>query len=298
MECNGELKEDLHLDLSKYSFWRALRPFSFTVALVICLTGITSAAVSTSFDPLSAILVLTGGLLLQAGVNLINDYADRQQLRQESGNAAHLLALNRVEQNFRVGMGCFLLASAIAFYLVSQVGTGLLWLALIGLIGALGYTLEPINYKRRGLGVVLVFWFMGVLMVAGSYFAVSGELTAQVLCQSLPVSLLTALLLLSNELRDYEADQRDGIDTLSVRIGFAPAVTLYIAAVLLTYLSAVLLWANGALQSFWPLLPSLLCLPAPYRLLRVEAVQRKPLTPLTGRLFLVFGLGYCLALAI
>ena len=298
MECKGELKEDLHLDLSKYSFWHALRPFSFTVALVICLTGITSAAVSTSYNLLSAILVLAGGLLLQAGVNLINDYADRQQLRQESDSTAHLMALNRVEQNFRVGMICFLLASVIAFYLVSQVGIGLLWLALIGLIGALGYTLEPINYKRRGLGVLLVFWFMGVLMVTGSYFAVSGELTAQVLWQSLPVSLLTALLLLSNELRDYEADQRDGINTLSVRIGFAPAVKLYMAMILLTYLSAMLLWANGGLQSLWPLLPSLLCLPAPYRLLQVEAGQRKPLTPLTGRLFLIFGLGYCLALAI
>ncbi|WP_370279438.1 prenyltransferase [Pontibacterium sp.] len=298
MECKGELKEDLQLDLSKYSFWRALRPFSFTVALVICLTGITSAAVSTSYNLLSAILVLAGGLLLQAGVNLINDYADRQQLRQESDSAAHLMALNRVEQNFRVGMICFLLASVIAFYLVSQVGIGLLWLALIGLVGALGYTLEPINYKRRGLGVVLVFWFMGVLMVAGSYFAVSGELTTQALWQSLPVSLLTALLLLSNELRDYEADQRDGINTLSVRIGFAPAVKLYMTMVLLTYLSAVLLWANGALQSLWPLLPGLLCLPAPYRLLQAEEGQRKPLTPLTGRLFLIFGLGYCLALAV
>lgn len=298
MECKEELKEDLQLDLNKYSFWRALRPFSFTVALVICLTGITSAAVSTSYDLFSAILVLLGGLLLQAGVNLINDYADRQQLRRGTGSAAHLLALNQVEKNFRVGMVCFLLATVIAFYLVTQVGTGLLWLALVGIVGALGYTLEPINYKRRGLGVVLVFWFMGVLMVAGSYFAVSGELTTQILWQSLPVSLLTALLLLSNELRDYEADQRDGINTLSVRIGFAPAVTLYIAMVLVTYLSTVLLWANGTLQSLWPLLPSLLCLPAPYRLLKAEAGQRKPLTPLTGRLFLIFGLGYCLALAI
>lgn len=298
MECKGELKEDRQLDLSKYSFWRALRPFSFTVALVICLTGITSAAVSTSYDPLSAILVLAGGLLLQAGVNLINDYADRQQLRQVSDSAAYLMALNRVEQNFRVGMFCFLLAAVIAIYLVAQVGTGLLWLALVGLVGALGYTLEPINYKRRGLGVVLVFWFMGVLMVAGSYFAVSGELSAQVLWQSLPVSLLTALLLLSNELRDYEADQRDGIRTLSGRIGFAPAVKLYMAMVLLTYLSALLLWSSGALQSLWPLLPSLMCLPAPYRLLQAKEGQRKLLTPLTGRLFLVFGLGFCLALIV
>lgn len=292
------LNQDPELDLSKYSFWRALRPFSFTVALVVCLTGIVSASVSTDYSLSSAILVMLGGLLLQAGVNLINDYADRHVLQRGAGSAAHLLALNRVEQNFRLGLICFLLASTIAFYLVTQVGTGLLWLALVGIVGALGYTLEPINYKRRGLGVVLVFWLMGVLMVSGSYFAVSGELPALVLWQSIPVSLLTALLLLSNELRDYEADQRDGIKTLSVRIGFAPAVKLYITIVVMAYLSALVLWLNGALQAPWALLPSLLCLPALYRLLQAEAEQRKPLTPLTGRLFLVFGLGFCLALAL
>lgn len=289
---------ELNTDLSKYSFWRALRPFSFTVALVICLTGITSAAVSTSYSLFSAFLVLAGGLLLQAAVNLINDYADRHLLQKHTANAAHLLALNRVEQNFRIGLLCFLLAAVIAFYLVTQVGMGLLWLALLGIIGAMGYTLEPINYKRRGLGVVLVFWFMGVLMVGGSYFAVSGELTTDVLWQSLPVSLLTALLLLSNELRDYEADQLDGIQTLSVRIGYPTAKSLYLGMVAATYLCAVALWATDLLQSLWPLLPSLACVPAPARLLNADEAARKPLTPLTGRLFLVFGLGFCAALAV
>ena len=286
------------MDLSKYSFRRALRPFSFTVALVICLTGIASATVSSAFSSLSAALVLAGGLLLQAGVNLINDYADRHQLETNNTNAAHLRAMIRIEQNFRIGLTCFLLASVIALYLVTQVGIGLLWLALLGMIGALGYTLEPMNYKRRGLGVVLVFWFMGVLMVSGSYFAVTGDLSTTVVWQSVPVSLLTSLLLLSNELRDYEADRRDNIATLSVRIGYARASGLYLVMVVATYLSAIVLWWSGALQSLWPLLPSLLCVLPSYRLLQAGETQRKTLTPLTGRLFLVFGLGYCLALFI
>lgn len=286
------------MDLSKYSFWRALRPFSFTVALVICLTGISSAMVSSAFSALSAVLVLAGGLLLQAGVNLINDYADRHQLSVVPCSVPHLQALKCIEQNFRTGLCCFLLATVIALYLVTQVGIGLLWLALLGMIGALGYTLEPLNYKRRGLGVALVFWFMGVLMVSGSYFAVTGDLSAKVIWQSVPVSLLTSLLLLSNELRDYEADRRDNIATLSVRIGYARASHFYLVMVVATYLSSIMLWWNGALQSLWPLLPSLLCVVSPYRLLQVDETQRKALTPLTGRLFLVFGLGYCLALII
>lgn len=284
--------------MSKYSFWRALRPFSFTVALVVCLTGITSAAVAVEVNGLSACLVLFGGLLLQAGVNLINDYADRAQLKHLPVSPALAASLVSIERNFKAGLVCFLLASVIGLYLVTQVGLLLLGLAVLGIAGALGYTLEPINYKRRGLGVVLVFWFMGVLMVTGSYFAVSGELSAQVFWQSIPVSLLTALLLLSNELRDYEADQSAGIATLSVRIGYTYAKHLYLGAVVATYLLSVLLWLEGSVLSLWPLLPSLLCLSAPVRLLNKTADKRVALTPLTGRLFLVFGLGYCLALGL
>lgn len=285
------------MDLSKYQFWRALRPFSFTVALVICLTGITSAAVNTVIDPYAAVLVLIAGLLLQAGVNLINDYADRHQVRRETlPGSAGALALRRIGYNFNAGLLCFLLAAVIGLYLVSRAGLPLLWLALVGIVGALGYTLEPVNYKRRGLGVVLVFWLMGVLMVAGSYFAVSGELSLSVLWQSLPVSVLTSLLLLSNELRDYEADRAAGIHTLTVRIGYAAARRCYVAGVVLAFLSAAALWLAGLLASPWPLLPALLCLRAPLALLQAQPAQRKPLTPLTGRLFLVFGIGYCLAL--
>jgi 1,4-dihydroxy-2-naphthoate octaprenyltransferase len=285
------------VDLTKYQFWRALRPFSFTVALVICLTGITSAAVSTVIDPCAAVLVLLAGLLLQAGVNLINDYADRHQVRRETlPGMDGTLALRRIGYNFNAGLCCFLLAAVIGLYLVSRAGLPLLWLALVGIVGALGYTLEPINYKRRGLGVVLVFWLMGVLMVAGSYYAVSGELSATVLWQSLPVSLLTSLLLLSNELRDYEADRAAGIRTLTVRIGYTQAGRLYIAGIAGAFASAAALWLSGSLSSLWPLLPALLCLKAPLVLINRPSEQRTPITPLTGRLFLVFGIGYCLAL--
>ena len=279
------------MDLQKYSFWRALRPFSFSVALVVCLTGVIAAFPVSTFDSFSAVLVLFGGLLLQAGVNLINDFADRSQV-----GSAH--ALCRIYRNFRVGLGCFLIATIIALYLVAQVGQGLLWLALVGIIWALGYTLEPVNYKRRGLGVPLVFWLMGVLMVVGSYFAVTGQFSLAVVYQSVPVSLLTALLLLSNELRDYESDREAGIQTLTVRVGYASSVWLYRGLLIGAYCTAVILWMLGLVDALWLLLPSLLVLSGPLKLLRVPAEQRVALTPLTGRLFLVFGLGYCGALMV
>ena len=212
----------------KYTFIGAVRPFSFPVALVTCSIGLLLAWQQGAFSLMQALLVLAGGVLLQAGVNLINDYSDLSLLRRYSDSEWKVRA---VQRHFRLGMACFLLASVIALYFVSVRGMGFLVLCLLGLLGALGYTLKPINYKSRGLGVVLVFWLMGVMMISGSALALGAPMTPALLLQSVPVSLLVALLLLSNELRDFESDSRDGHATLTVRSGYRFSVGAGILAV-------------------------------------------------------------------
>lgn len=280
-------------DLGKYAFMRALRPFSFPVALVTCLIGILLAALQGPINLFAALMVLMGGVLLQAGVNLINDHADIRLLRQQSGQGRLIEA---IQHNFRSGMLCFLLAAAIGFHFVIQQGLGFLLLCALGLVGALGYTLSPINYKSRGLGVVLVFWLMGVLMIAGSALALGATLSTALLLHTVPVSLLVSLLLLSNELRDFESDQRDGLHTLTVRIGYAASVRLYLMLLASAYVMTAVLLALGLLPGALWLLPSLLFAFKPVRLLQAPASERKPLTPATARLLLVFGVLFCVAL--
>ncbi len=281
------------IQASRYSFLHALRPFSFPVAVTTCLIGLTTAWQAGELIPLNAVLVLIGGLLLQAGVNLINDYSDLALLRREP--EASRLAL-QVQRNFAFGLGCFLAAVPIGLYLVLDRSFELLWLFLIGLLGALGYTLKPLNYKARGLAVALVFWLMGVLMVSGSHVAAGGELNGDILLLSVPISLLVSLLLLSNELRDYESDRRDGLKTLTVRIGYPAARRLFYLLLLVTLLWSLGLAGRGLLQQPWWLLAAL---PFAVRLQRYLALpegQRRGLTPATGQLVMVFGLLFCLAL--
>lgn len=288
-----KMSQTASLELGKYAFIRALRPFSFPVALVTCLIGILLAAQQVPINPFAALLVLSGGVLLQAGVNLINDHADIRLLRRQPGSE-HLI--EAIRHNFRSGMFCFLLAAAVGFHFVIQQGIGFLLLCVLGLVGALGYTVSPVNYKSRGLGVALVFWLMGVLMIAGSAVALGAPLTPMLLLQTVPVSLLVSLLLLSNELRDYERDRQDGLQTLSVRIGYSASVRLYFGLLAAAYMmSALLLWLGLLPGAFWLLLSLPLAL-KPVRLLRVTAAQRFPLTPATARLLLVFGMLFCVAL--
>lgn len=271
----------------KYSFRRALRPFSFSVALITCLVGIVSAAGLPVFSYGVAMLILLGALVLQAGVNLINDYADLSLLKDQN-------ARQQVIWNFRMGLACFLLAAAIGITLVSYAGLELLVLLLVGLAGGLGYTVEPLNFKRRGLAVVLVFWLMGVLMVCGSYFILAGELSWSVFYRSIPVSLVSSLLLLANEIRDVKSDAGAGIRTLTVRIGLNAAKKLYVTLLLLIATISLILWVADVIPGLW----WLGSLPFIYWLYTQQLTEmgRASLPPASGRFFMVFGLLYCLSL--
>ncbi len=277
-----------------YAFLAALRPFSLVVAFVSCGLGILLAVPQGPVETGLALAVMLGGLLLQCGVNLINDREDLDFLRGECSGFDALCA--PIERNFRIGLLSFAAAAAIGLGIAWVSGPAVLVIGLVGVFGAFAYTHEPFNYKRRGLGVLYVFVLMGVLMVQGAYIAISGDFSLTVLLHSLPISALVSLLLLSNEIRDLEKDAARGMKTLSVKIGYNRAVGLYWLLIAAAYgISALLVMAGELALSPWLLLP-LPLLPLLKRYLSADD-DRAPLTPWTGRFLLLFGVGYALALA-
>jgi 1,4-dihydroxy-2-naphthoate polyprenyltransferase len=180
--------------------------------------------------------------------------------------------------------------------MVSIRGWPLLVLGLVGVFGAWGYTGGEINYKSRGLGVLLVFFLMGVLLIGGSYYTVSGEYHLDTFLLSLPFSLLSSLLLLSNELRDYEEDLAAGIKTLSVRLGYKVGVKLYYGLVALVYFISALLFQVGYLNHIILILLTMLVLWQPFKLLHAPKTERRPLTPLTGRFYFIFSIAYLVSI--
>lgn len=267
-------------------FRHALRPFSMVVALTTCGLGVSLALIEGTGDAGLALPVVIAGLLLQAGVNLINDHADLSDADLSPGDRS------AIRRNTRVGWAAIGVAVLIGLYLVSLRGWPLLLLGVIGVLGAWGYTGGRVNYKERGLGVILVFLLMGVMMVGGSYYVLAAAYSSQVFWLSLPFSLFGSLLLLSNELRDYEADRAAGIGTLSVRIGYASGVRLYLGLAALVYVSTVLLFWAGLLPGIVFILLTGVALWRPIRLLSAGPEARTRLTPLTGRLYLLFGLSF------
>jgi 1,4-dihydroxy-2-naphthoate octaprenyltransferase len=179
-------------------------------------------------------------MILQAGVNLVNDFFEFKQRRVDD-KIAHLGMFWPERQLvewfiFLTGLACFAAVVPAGLYLAWRSGWPFAALGAAGLVGGYACTGEPLNYKRRGLGVPLVFFLMGVLLVAGSYYAVARALSVRVVLDSLPVSALVSLILLSNELRDFEPDGRHGIRTLKMRVGYRASSIIYLALLASAYL--------------------------------------------------------------
>lgn len=267
----------------KTVFIKALRPFSLIVAIATCTLGVSLALIENSKNIFLACLVVLTGVMLQVAVNLINDYVDinNKEFSVQQKNA--------IKRNTKIGWIIMFFSILLGLYMVSIRGLPLFILGVVGVFGAWGYTGGNINYKSRGLGILLVFLLMGVLLVGGSYYVVSGIYNFDIFLLSLPFSLLSSLLLLSNELRDYEKDLSQGVKTMSVRFGFRFSVRMYYTISVLIYLISILLYFSNQLNSIALILISSLALYQPIKLLNTPEKKRTNLTKLTGRFYFYYG---------
>ena len=294
---------DLAIRYLKY-WWFAFRAPSLAIAFVSCLAGVVLAFSDGYRNWLYGGLVVLAGLFLQSGVNLVNDFFEYKQHNIDDKKPE--LRLDGIEReiiewiNFLTGMAFFGLAGLIGLYFVIIHGDlVLLCLGIVGFIGGFFYTGEPLNYKRRGLAVLLVFFLMGVMMVTGSYLAVTATISLRIVWVSIPISLLVSHILLVNELRDYESDVRHGIRTLTVRIGFDAGVALYYALATGAYLSSILLAVFGLIPvpSAVLIFVALLFLVKPTSKLKASPEERRPAIPLIMLHHLAFGVLFLVAYA-
>lgn len=265
--------------------WKALRPFSLVIAGFSCILGAVLAFRDGSRDWLTAAAALLAGLCLQAGVNLVNDFFEFKHAHEPaSGSRSPMEWLI-----FGAGLAAMAAAGPIGLFIAWRSGWPVLLFGLVGFAGGYAYTGEPLNYKRRGLGVPLVFFLMGVLMIVGTYYALRKAFSWETVPASLPLSFLVSLILLANELRDEERDRRLGIRTLTVRIGYRRSLLLYFLLLAAAYGSAVLLRAFGLLPHLRFLFFALPFAVPPTVLAFREPARRTPIIPWVMLHHFVFG---------
>jgi 1,4-dihydroxy-2-naphthoate polyprenyltransferase len=258
----------------------AVRPFTLPASVVPVLVGTALALRDGSFRGGLFGLTLAGSLLVQIGTNLVDEYTDHRQ----GGSRGKLLASYKVialgllaPQEVRAGaVISFGLASIIGLYLVAVTSWSLLLVCAASLAVAYGYSAGPRPLGNIGLGLPLVFVFMGLLMVMATYYVQTGTVTGAALLASLPVACLVTAILVVNDLRDIEEDREAGKVTPVSRWGPRFGLGLFMILVGGAY-GSVLLWVV-ACPALLPLLLVALALPqalATIRLIRVGTTRLK-----------------------
>lgn len=274
----------------------AARPHTLTAAIAPVLAGLGLAAYQGPIHWGTATLTLLTALLLQIGVNFVNDVQDFEKGADTVGERlgpprVTTLGLVTPQAMWRATWITFGLALALGLYLVWVGGWPILAIGLSAILAALAYTGGPYPLAYHGLGELFVFLYFGLFAVVGTYWIQRHAVSPLAWWAGAWLGLLSTGLLLVNNYRDLANDAQAGKRTLAVRLGPRGTRGLYALVMGLPYLLPVVPVALGQA----PLGILLVWLSAPTALLAIREIGRlqgrelNALLALTGKLILLYG---------
>jgi|SRR5690348_10176791 len=234
---------------AKARAWKeAVRPLSLTASLIPLLLGGAIAFYTIhTFNIMLFLLTLIGGVMIQAGTNMINDWKDAERdnenvegIRPFTGGS-RMIQLGLVS---RSDMGFFgIVLSTISFligaYLVAVSGWGLVPLIFYGLFAGLFYTGEKGKFSlinlAPGIAEFLIATTFGVMMTMGAFYVQTGFYSWQAFLISLPVAIFISNVLLINQFQDAASDMKSDKNTLVVRLGKKKAKNILIGCFIVAY---------------------------------------------------------------
>ena len=234
----------------------AARPKTLTGAAVPVMIGTALAWLDAqaydAFSPTAAVLCLLFAFIMQIDANFVNDFFDYAHGNDDS--STRLGPLRACTQGWvtvdamkRAIAGTTVLACLVGLPLIFFGGLEML---LVGLLCVVFCFLYTTHLSYLGMGDVLVLLFFGVVPVCCTYYVQLHTCTMSVFVASLACGLVIDGLLIVNNYRDRDNDQRDGKQTLVVMIGATASEWLYLAIGIVAVLAGLFFWAEGHILAF------------------------------------------------
>jgi len=224
---------------------QAARPWTLGVAVSPVLMGTVIAHTEGGIQWLAAVAALLGGILIQIGTNLANDYFDFKK-GADSGSRigpqrvtqAGLIAPGTVRNGF---LTCFVLAFLIGIYLVFLGGWPIVIIGLISLFLGLIYTGGPFSLAYNGLAELPAFLFFGPIACAATTYVQTGIWSSASIIVGSSAGFFSMALLTINNLRDYQEDRKVGKQTLIALFGRRFGILEYSLSVMTATLAPLVL---------------------------------------------------------
>jgi 1,4-dihydroxy-2-naphthoate octaprenyltransferase len=284
-------------------WWRAVRPFSFTVSVIPPILGTVLAVLGNpglEINWFRFILTVIGCVTVHSGANLLSDYYDyKVRVDREGTYGSSGLLVDKIMQPGQIlkgGVIAISVALGIGLYLVFVTPNPmfLLGVIFIGGIFAVFYTANPFAFKYNALGDIAVFISFGSAMVLGAYYVQAHRFSWAPVLYALPIALLVDAILHSNNLRDIENDEAVDIKTIPILVGEKVSKWMYYGLILGAYLLILILilWAGLPMLS----LLTFLSFPLAVKLVRMirdkEKIPKKQFAMIdaaTAQCHLTFG---------
>lgn len=175
---------------------------------------------------------------------------------KESGDRALVDQTVSPQGVFRLAIALYTISILIVASILTDSHLALAAVFFSGVALSFFYTAGPVSLKCVALGDVVIFlcfgpllvYFTALLLLQGHQEKVS--LGWAVWAYTIPFGLLTECILHANNARDMDMDQRSGIVTLPIIIGYDSSRVLFIAMIATSYLASLTLavwqyWGNG-----------------------------------------------------
>lgn len=300
------MSDESTLPIGRVQAWvMAARPKTLIAAVAPVVAGTGLAAHDGVLVVLPAAAALLGAILIQIGTNFANDYYDFVR----GGDTEERVGPTRVTQAGiidppAVKRGVFAVLGAailVGVYLVAVAGWPIVVIGLASVVCAVAYTGGPFPLAYHGLGDVFVFLFFGLIAVGGTYFVQALTWPLDALLAGAGLGALSTAILVVNNLRDIETDERAGKRTLAVRLGKSGTCAELVALITLGAMVPVLGWRVFG----WPVasLAALIAIPLAISPVRTAFRYEHPseLIPALGataRVVVVYGVALGAGLAL
>lgn len=175
------------------------------------------------FDVLSWLDIFMIALLLQVATNALNEYGDYRHGVDTIPSPGFAGLIVSGETSARAvlltAVTCYAVAFVLGMTLVLTRGILMLLLGAVAILAGILYSEGPFPISSTPFGELLVAVVMGPIEVFSANLAASGEISNLAFVFSIPVGLMIASILLTNNLRDLDNDRAHGRRTLAVLVG-------------------------------------------------------------------------------
>ena len=264
------------------TWWRAVRPFAFSASVTPVIVGSAAAYYAGAFHGVLFLITLLAAMSIHAATNLANDYYDHVRgvdAGQPIGPGGAIQQGHLSPRTvIRGAVALFALGGLLGLWLIAVRGWPVILIGVLSVLAGYAYTGGPVPLGYVGLGDVVVFAFMGLVAVGGTYFVHTGTVAATAVWAALPIAALVDGILVVNNLRDLDNDRAKGKRTLATFMGPGATHIHYLALLVFAYAAVIAGVVVGALPALTLLV--LVTLPAARGAWEVVQREKAPL-PLT-----------------